>query len=171
MIETLHVCMHVSRWSCMDGLLHMSKGVQACRPACTHACMCKHMQVHTAWYAKAVISACSTMIDHDDQKVFMYACIAACVRTCTVALHINRGVQACRQAHTQVCTCERMQTRTAWCWGGYNRSWSNRDLVDHKKQVTVITVGYNRWVTDTGPRAVITAHFHIKLAAGYNRWV
>ena len=91
----------------------MSKGVQACRPAYMHACMCKHMQVHTAWYAKAVISARLTRIDHDDQKVFMYACIAACVLAWTVALHINKGVQACKGARTQVCTCEHMQTRTA----------------------------------------------------------
>ena len=28
-----------------------------------------------------------------------------------------------------------------------------------KKQVTVITVGYNRCITDAGPRAVITASF------------
>ena len=76
MIKTLHECMHVSMCSCMDGWLHMSKGVQACRPAYMHACMCKHMQVHIQPdIQKRLYLLVFTMIDHDDQNP---SCMHAC---------------------------------------------------------------------------------------------
>ena len=38
----------ISSDSCMDGWLHINKGVQACRPASKHVFVREHMQAHTA---------------------------------------------------------------------------------------------------------------------------
>ena len=86
MIETLCAHTHVRVCSCVDGCLHTSEGVQACRPACTQVCMFERRQAHKAWCGnsynhslgpeiKVVISACFTMINHDDQNP---SCMHAC---------------------------------------------------------------------------------------------
>ena len=97
----------------MDGWLHMSKGVQACRPAYMHACMCKHMQVHIQPDIQKrlypLVSLRSIMMIktlHVCMHVSIYSCMDGW-------LHINKGVQACRPASKHVFVREHMQAHTA----------------------------------------------------------
>ena len=102
MIKTLHVCMHVSMCSCMDGWLHMSKGVQACRPAYMHACMCKHMQVHIQPdIQKRLYPLVFTMIDHDDQNP---SCMHACQHLLMHGWLVTHK-QRCTSMQTSIQTC------------------------------------------------------------------
>ena len=112
MIKTLHVRTHVRVCLCVDRCLHISKGVQACRPACTHVCMCEHTHIHKAWWwggynrslgteVKAVISAYFTMIDHDDQNP---SCMHACQH---VLMHgwLVTHEQRCTSMQTSIHAC------------------------------------------------------------------
>ena len=47
MIKMLHVCMHARVCSCVDGSVHISKEIQAYRPACTQS---MHVWTHAGTY-------------------------------------------------------------------------------------------------------------------------
>ena len=46
--RTFHLHVHACVRLCVDTCWHMNKGLQACRPACTHICYCACVHVHTA---------------------------------------------------------------------------------------------------------------------------
>ena len=119
MIKTLHVRTHARVCLCVDRCLHISKGVQACRPACTHVCMCEHTHTHKAWWwggynrslVKAVISAYFTMIDHDDQNP---SCMHACQHFLMHGWLVTHK-QRCTSMQTSIQTCICAWTHAGTC--------------------------------------------------------
>ena len=100
--------MHVSIYSCMDGWLHINKGVQACRPASKHVFVREHMQAHTACCRNGYIR----LFYHDRSwwsKSFMYARMRGYVCVWTVAYTYAKVYKhAGQHAHTYAC----VNTRT-----------------------------------------------------------